>query len=51
MSNRDDPNSSHKNQLRVADDTLPSVARSLRDNTHGMYKLDDIVLAYSEKIG
>ena len=37
MSNRDDPNSNHKSQLRVTDDTLPSVARSLRDSTNGMY--------------
>lgn len=51
MSNRDDPNSSNKNQLRVGDDTLPSVARSLRDNTNGMSKLNDIVSANSEKIG
>jgi len=36
MSNRDDPNSSNKNQLRVGDDTLPSVARFLRDNTNGL---------------
>lgn len=44
MSNRDDPNSNHKSQLRVMDDTLPSVARSLRDSTNGMYKVDDTVL-------
>ena len=48
MSNRDDPNSNHKSQLRVMDDTLPSVARSLRDSTNGMYKVDDVVLAVSE---
>lgn len=36
MSNRDDPNSNHKSQLRVMDDTLPSVARSLRDSTNAL---------------
>lgn len=48
MSNRDDPNSNHKSQLRVMDDSLPSVARSLRDSTNGMYGVDDAVLAVSE---
>ena len=48
MSTRNDPNSNHKSQLRVMDDTLPSVARSLRDSTNGMYKVDDVVLAVSE---
>lgn len=47
MSNRDDPNSNHKSQLRVMDDTLPSVARSLRDSTNGMYKVDDTVLNFT----
>jgi len=36
MSNRDDPNSNHKSQLRVMDDSLPSVARSLRDSTNAL---------------
>ena len=52
MSNRDDPNSNHKSQLRVMDDTLPSVARSLRDSTNGMYmhKVDDVVLAVTVRL-
>ena len=43
MSNRDDPNSNNKNQLRVMDEMqMQSVSRSLRDSTNGMCILDSI---------
>ena len=38
MSNRDDPSSNNKTQLRVVDDVqMQSVAKSLRESTNGMY--------------
>lgn len=52
MSNRDDPNSNNKSQLRVMDDTqLQSVARSLRDSTNGMYILDTMVVLAMGGVG